>query len=136
MALEHGLVNFLKTDSGVSPLVGDRIYRMTLPQNPVFPALVYQGVSIVRDEMLIGGNISPDARIQITCCVKNVEGLSALTKAVKDALRNFYGIWTVPGFGSNAISGVEIASEVDIYWDVDQTFTTAIDFKITHTEDI
>lgn len=109
---------------------------MTLPQNPVFPALVYQGVSIVRDEMLIGGNISPDARIQITCCVKNVEGLSALTKAVKDALRNFYGIWTVPGFGSNAISGVEIASEVDIYWDVDQTFTTAIDFKITHTEDI
>jgi hypothetical protein len=45
MTLEKQLYDALLADFGVAAFIGDRLYLVQLPQNPVYPAATYQRIS-------------------------------------------------------------------------------------------
>jgi hypothetical protein len=47
MTLEQQVQNALVSDPAVNAIIGTRLYLLQLPQNPVYPAAVYQRVSTV-----------------------------------------------------------------------------------------
>ena len=47
MTLEQIIQNALVADPGVSAVIGSRLYLLQLPQNPTYPAAVFQRVSTV-----------------------------------------------------------------------------------------
>lgn len=47
MTLEQQLHDALLADSGVTAIIGDRLYLVQLPQNPVYPAATYQRITTI-----------------------------------------------------------------------------------------
>ena len=86
MSLETGLYTALTEDSGISALVGTRIYPEIMPQGVTYPAISYQRVSTVRTTMLSGVDDFTEARIIIDCWDSSYSGAKALAAAVKSAI--------------------------------------------------
>ena len=55
MTVEGAIVSRLKADSAVSAIVGSRVYRLKLPQQPTLPAIRLQRVSRVEYEVSLRG---------------------------------------------------------------------------------
>lgn len=92
MTLEQNLRTNIMNDSGVTAVLGDRLYITRLPQNPVYPCAVYQRISTVRQPtMNQQGNTrwmsSGWARFQFTTFSNDGAGGAAAAIAAADAIR-------------------------------------------------
>jgi hypothetical protein len=83
---EESLFSALTNDAGVSALVSARVYPMSLPQKPTYPAISYQ---VIADEEHPAMSVNVDTRtvrVQVSCWATSYSGVKSLANAVKSAL--------------------------------------------------
>lgn len=87
MRAEKALTTLLAADSGVSALVGTRIYGSAPPENTPAPLIVYRKLSAARTPTLSIGTLAEvDARIEVLCIATSYAQLKTLAEAVRTAL--------------------------------------------------
>lgn len=87
--IEADLYSYLKNDTGISAIVGTRIYPKVAPQNVQTPYIVYHEI-ISDDNQCMGGVIyQTDTRFQVDCWSPKYSEVKALKTAVKTAIVGF-----------------------------------------------
>lgn len=76
----------LAADSGVSALVGTRIYPVILPQKPTVPAISYQQISNTEQD---GTSTLRETRYQVDCWDDGYAGVESVGDAVRAALEEW-----------------------------------------------
>lgn len=127
--IDTAIYTVLSGDSGVSNLVGTRIYPLYAPQEPTLPYLVFRRVSIVnRDLTQSGVSGLARSRFQIDSYADDPLEAKQLAAAVRSALHGYSG--TV---GSEEILKSESVNEIDGF-DLDLGAVVSLDFIISYTE--
>ena len=131
--IEEGLVNKLINNTALKALIGDRVYALTLAQNTVLPAIVYQRISTWRAMTLdqgAGGLSNP--RFQFTIYAASYASAKAVADALRNALLGYRG-WV--GKTSNVqIHGILSEGEFDSYEPEADVYYTTVDYKVSHKE--
>lgn len=91
MTIEAGLYAHLLTDSGVTALVGTRIYPLLVPQDADLPAIAYQRISGPRDHTHDGSSGLAFARMQLTFVASSYDDAKSLGEAVRAAIDGHKG---------------------------------------------
>jgi len=116
MSIESDLVTHLNDDSGVSALVGTRIYPLMAPQSVVSPYIVYQVIND-NSKQCIGGSVyQNDTRFQIDCWSTKYSEVKAIKEAVLSALIGFKSSYSI--------------SNMDDYEPETKLYRQLIDFKL------
>ncbi len=117
MNLEEAIYTYLKTHSGLSSLVGTRIYPLVLPQSINLsdgPAVTFFKVSYVGERVLGGSNPKTvRSRFQFSCWAKTYASAKSVAVQIKSALQDYSG--TVGGTGGVKILDANPVDERDIY---------------------
>jgi len=92
------IVAGLLDDIGVTTLVGARVAATQLPQNSLFPAVVYETIDIVPDPNLNynDGRDLLQARMQVTVIASTIPVLKSVHAAIRNAMDHKYQV-TVAG---------------------------------------
>ena len=130
MEIEEALFSRLSTFTGLSALVGSRIYPMLMPQNCVNPAITYQKISGAVVQAFQKDTNLAHPIFQVSCWGKTYQEVKGVAKQIKLALRDFSGLMG----GAVPVSAVLIQGEVDDYETDSKTFSIKIDFEIWHEE--
>ena len=102
----------LTADSGVSAIVGNRIYYILQPKGTIVPSLVLSCVS-TRDLYSMSGITGlREGQWQIDCYASDYYSASGLQLAVKSLLENYVG--NLPDTDSTAVA----ATFIDKCWDM------------------
>lgn len=128
MLSAEALVYLLGNNSGVSTMVGARVYPQLVPQEAPRPAIAYQRISSIPEHSHSGFSSLTRTRYQLT--LEGNTHLEALTlaRAVRralDGVRNTVGDLTV-------VTMVE--NESDGYGDTAQVPVVRMDLTMTHNE--
>lgn len=86
MSATTELVGVLEASAGVTALVAQRIYPVTLPQGVTLPAIRYQVVDDVPELSHSGGSNLAQVRVQLTVCATTYAGAEAVARALRGAL--------------------------------------------------
>ena len=87
MSFSSDLYARLRGHAGLSALVGDGIYPLCLPQNPMLPAVVYQRISGQRVQNLTRDTGGPQrVRVQITAWAEDVDTANSVAEQVRLAM--------------------------------------------------
>ena len=129
--ITKSVFNLLSTNSPVSAVVVARIYPMVLPQNHIFPAIVY---SVVDKEKGVNFDSSSEkfteTFVQVDSITESYQTMKELSLKVFNALNNFSG--TNSG---NVIYSISQESYSEIYEDALEAYRASNVFKINHIED-
>ena len=93
------IYDILKNNSGVSALVGTRIYPLAIPQDATLPAIQYQKISS-RGYYTHDGEAAVRSRIQISAVAETYEAADDIAGAIQSCLSGY----------RNAAAGVRIFS--------------------------
>lgn len=132
MQIEQAIKRELMADSGVTDLIGERLYYVRAPQDVVKPYVVFFKVSGLREYSHDGASELAQPRFQFSCFATIYYEAKQIAEAIRAAIEAFSG--TMGGE-----SGVEIGScfcmnESDMYEDDTKLFHVAIDYLIFHKE--
>lgn len=105
MTIKTMLVGRLEAYSGLSALVGTRIYPRILPNNPTYPALTYARIS----NSTATTNGLRETRFQINCWGATEASADAVAGQVKAALEEWGNV-----SGSFEARSVRIDNEIDL----------------------
>ena len=108
--IEDAIYNILATDSGVSGVVGTRIYRVRMPDNPELPAITYQTSYGTQIESFTGYSGLKNPIISIDCWTKSAGAGQDLAEKVRTALHGYSGT-----YGDRTIDNVLEWSFVELY---------------------
>jgi len=95
MSIESDLVTQLKNDSGVSALVGTRIYPLKAPQNVTNPYIVYQVIKDNSKQCIGGSTYQNDVRFQIDCWSTKYSEVKAIKEAVLSSIEGFKSSYNI-----------------------------------------
>ncbi len=113
--MERTFIAMIAAQAPITALIGSgadcRLYPSVMPQNPTFPALVYQLVSGPRDYTQDGPDGVTTFRMQLVCYSPDHAQVVALRDAIEATLSGLYN----QSFGSPAVKvqGCFIAAERD-----------------------
>jgi hypothetical protein len=129
-ALGHRLSNY----SGLSALVGARIYAIKLPQNVTYPAVTFQVISGLPRTHLMGSDDSLAApRVQVSAWDTSLTDATAVADQIKAALQDFTG--TMGGDGGITVQRIFLESEQILIFDPEvDVIQIAQDFLIWREE--
>lgn len=127
--LEVELRSFLIASPTIAGKVGQRIYPQTLPQNPVYPAIVYDSVSKPRLREIRGPNGRALPRIRYSCWAATLIGAKELADDVRRRLDGYRG-----PLGPWRIGSCQIEAETDLYDETVQKHRTLLDFRVSYAE--
>lgn len=113
----------LTSYSGISALVGTRVYPLNLPQKPTYEAITYQRISNGPQN---GSTTIRESRWQISCWAETYAEAHALAVQVKTALEE----WT-----ANGIKMAYVVNEIDDYDDEAEVYRTLVDVILVTTGD-
>ena len=85
MTLEEGLYSYLQSQTGVTALVGTRIYPLLLQQVETLPAVAYQRISTQRNSSHGGPAKASIARIQFDALAATMTQAQAVLAAIRNA---------------------------------------------------
>lgn len=126
---EEAVFARLQAVSGVTDLVGVRVYPQLLPQRATKPAVTYQRISADR-ESAMGADIDLVwARMQISSWAATYSEAKALARQVRLALQRWGG--TAAGV---VVDEVFILNEIDRYEDEVEIHRVIQDFKMWYRE--
>lgn len=92
MGIESGVVARLNAVTAVTDLVSNRIYADTLPDGTTHPAIVYQLVSELPFDSVLGSDGGKfQSRVQFTLIADTKAVTAQLSDAVKTAMQRFQG---------------------------------------------
>lgn len=136
MRAEKVIFALLSADAGVQALVGAginlRLYPARIPQNPTWPALVYEttGADEVTPMDAQAGYQIVRTRVQVTALARNYSDVKALLEAVRKACL----------YKSGLIATVQVLSVLRDHVGPDQfdadvsLYMQSVDFIVTHYE--
>lgn len=129
-ALRHRLANY----SGLSALVGTRVYAVKLPQNVTYPAVTYQIVGGLPRTHLMGGDDALAApRVQVSAWDTSLTDAISVADQIKAALQDYSG--TMGGDAGITVQHIFLESEqIDIYDSEAEVHNVAQDFLIWREE--
>ena len=129
-ALNEAIFARLQAVTGVTDLVGTRVFPLLLPQDPTYPAVIYQQITGSR-ESAMGSDVGlVEATVQIDSYATTYAGARVLAEAVRVALQRFRG--TV---ASVVISDVFVLEgPLDLYEDAVKKYRVQQDFLVWHRE--
>ena len=129
MTIEEAIFSKLTGEAAVTNLVGTRVYPFQMPQNPIYPAVVYSRVSTRRDMDHSGPGDMAWARFQFDCYGTSYASVKGLANVVRQVLHGFTG--TVSGVDFCRVS---FLNEVDDFEPQAEIHWVAVDFQIIHKE--
>ena len=122
MGIESGVVARLNAVSAVTSLVGTRIYANTLPDSTAHPAIIYQVISDVPFDSILGEDPGKNlARIQFTIIADSTASRIAVNDAIKNALKRFKG-----ASGDVTILDSRLDNVVDLPYDIETGETARV----------
>lgn len=119
-AIRHILVN----DATVKTLT-TRIFPVTIPQDPIYPLILYTKISGSRDHILQGPSGFAHPRFQIDAWDESYTGAKSLANAIRKALDGYRGTVLDTRIGSCLID-----SERDIYESEIKIYRVSQDYLI------
>lgn len=129
--IEESLVTYLKTQSGVTGLIGTgsamRFYPRNTKSNPTVPYAVYGKISAIREHDLDGSRGSSKSRYQIDC----IGGAYSQAKLLAEEIRK-----SLDGYTTQEFLSAKLENEVDGFDDDTEYQRVTQDYIIYHTEDI
>lgn len=132
--LEEAIYYILTEDSGVSALIGTRVYPLVIPQNATLPTVVYQEISSVLTHQMRPMIGLTRARYQFWCWAATYTGADALAEAVRLALDGYSGT-----ANNVRIDSIQLQDESDkierVVYGVDR-YRKRFDFFIWYHQDI
>jgi hypothetical protein len=129
MSVEKVIYSKLSGDSDVSGLVSTRIYPVSLPQKPTYPAIVYTRISGDRLHSLGGASNLASPRFQIDCFASTYSAVKDLASKIRSAINGFRG--TVSGV---TVHGIFLESDNDIFEDDFNVYRVSSDYFIHYKE--
>lgn len=134
--IEQGLRALLTSDVAVSPLVGNRVYPVILPQAVTYPAITYQTITAASTYSMDGSSELANPRMQLDLYASSFDGVTVLKAAVMKCLSGFVGTVGTPPV---EIQGVFRVSETDAFeQEIDgpgpRVWRKTLDFIIWHKE--
>lgn len=91
MSIYEALVAYLGTVSGLSALIGTRLYPDDLPQSEELPAVFYLTVSDVKDHVYGSIQAVESPNIQFTVYADTKAEAQAVAEVIKTALSDYHG---------------------------------------------
>lgn len=122
-------LNQLLIASPAFAAVGDRVYPKKLPENPVYPAIVYHRISTVREHSHEGSSNLAAVRIQFDIYARTYVAARDAAEGLRSVLDGFRGV--VDGVD---INGAFNEDEDDGYDDDMQVYWFRQDYRILHNE--
>ncbi len=132
MIFETALYNYLSGHTGLKTLVDNRIYPLKLPQNPTYPAVVYQDISTTEITAMGTNPGMYTCRYQFKCFGSTKADSKAAAQQIRLAFRNYWG--TMGGAGGVTVDYAEMADEHSEYFDETKSYCTFVDVMITFKE--
>lgn len=126
----------LTTFSGTQALVGTRVHPVLLPQEPVYPAIVYKRTESRRTEGEYSDPGMAFVRIQVTCFSKDYVEVKALAEQIRLALERYGSALTGTPINGVTVYDIHMGSEADTYEPGErlEVFAHATDFTVVHAE--
>jgi len=127
--IEEDLFSYLKSQSGLTNLVGNRIYPLVAPDDATLPYVVYQKISSVEGVSHSGNSHIAHSRFQFFC-------VASMYKEAKDIaiqLKLIFHGSTISLDNYKLYAGYKV-NELDSYSDESGIFTILIDFMFWHKE--
>ena len=126
MRAETIAYNLLTAASGLSALVGTRIYLDTRPEADPLPGVVYEIISDKQDNARIGEQEMVTARIQVTSFGQIAEDAVNVREQVRLAIHNKSG--TIGGY--TLLTSIESGAGPDSYDQLVNIYAKPMDFML------
>lgn len=118
--LEPKIFTALTGDTGVSAIVGSRVYPVVIPQKAALPCVTYLRVSGPQEMSLSGHSGLESVRVQVDAWAESYETAKSLASAIQSAL-----------LGASTFA-VTSASDRDLFEDETGVFRVSTDFHVKH----
>jgi len=113
MVIEEALKTYLLSQSGLTALIGQRYYPVTIPQSCTLPAVAYQKISGARIHAF-SADIGSYPRMEFVCYGKTYESVSDVFEQLRSALQDYLNT-TMGGAGGLEVKAVLLDDEWDDY---------------------
>lgn len=127
MRIEEGLATKLRATSGVSTLVGSRIYPIKAPQDTTTAHIVYDFLGGEDVGAHDGDTGLRQGRISYTCLAPTYAAAKGVAGAVRAALMGFSGSL---GTGAPVVRIPQTYEDEDLYDDTLQMYLVVVDFEL------
>ena len=129
--LEQALQTRLTGFSGLSALVGTRIYPLILPQPPTLPAVTYQRISASRWSSIPGDDGVAEPRMQVDAWALTYGAAKLAAAQVRLALER----WSDDA-SSPVVLDVFLETDQDIYEPDTDIYRVSADYRVVHREQL
>ena len=129
------VVALLLGDSGVTTLVGDRVYPVLAPQESVLPNIVVTQVSDNDPMHLAGASRYPESRVSVVSRGRTATEMMNLADAVKLALRDIIhqSVGGSPPF-SDDVCVYKTAVDITSVFDDPMSYEQSVDYMVRWRE--
>lgn len=128
MTILTGLVAHYQASAGLVALCANRFYPITSPQNPTYPYILFQRISIgQRAGSHNGDSKLEQARFQFTINAKTAMAADQIREALIAAFVGYAGM-----MGDVYTSGITLANDIDDYDPVTFAYKRNVDLMIWH----
>lgn len=130
--MEEKLITLLLSDSGVSALVGTRIFWSKMEPSEALPRIVLNVISDVPDYNMNSASGLRSARVQVDCYSSTYGGARSVSRAVEMAIGGYRGT-----SGTIKFDGIFVLEQRDVIEEdntPDDLFGVSIDYQIWHKE--
>lgn len=131
--LFEGVRKRLAASTGVGAQAGDRIYPLSLPQNPTLPAVTYQQISGESQVALGGVTGLARARVQVDSWARSYTAARDTAEQVRLALTDYQG-----STGGVVVNAVFRDRETELFegeGDQDRLYRVSQDYTFWYCED-
>ena len=132
MKIEQAILKELLADSGITSLIGERLYYVKAPQDVVKPYVAFFKASAPREYSHDGASKLAHPRFQFSCFATTYYEAKQITEAIRAAIEAFSG--TMGGAGGVEVGHCFLINESDIYEENTKLFHVAVDYLIWHKE--
>lgn len=141
MSIQSALYEHLKDDSGISAIVGDKVYPLVASGDDSPPYITFQLITRRHEHDLGAASGLARTRIQVNCWESTAALAEALADTVRESLDGFSG--TMGTTNAAAVKSCRLDGEVEAYdppADADRAeagvFSVKMDFLIWYGETI
>ena len=127
MSIQSDIRTYLLTQTGVTDLVGSRIYAMKSPKRATFPSLTYSTVSSVRTRSHSGDSSLTTKRIQLSCWAAKYGDCRDLVDQLVSSLESYKGL-----MGLTTVYSSFVENEIDAYDPESKLYHVPVDVKIRY----
>lgn len=131
--LRPALRAFLLSDSGISGMVGTRIYPLRLPQGDRGPSIVYSRPSEQTDHHMQGPSGLVFVRYQIDAWAKSADDASSLANLIKSRINGYKGPMS-DGSSTLKVQGIFAETIREDYDSEAELFRVSRDYFIDYAE--